>query len=141
MLSHTSITHYRQNIQPEGWTLSWAEAQKAEKSFWNTRTNQYITMAWQLLLDIDAHTSESTFYSCQGPASMDTPVSAVCFAANVLAEQLTRYKLAVEELRFCAQLLQANDTEICARHLLSLITNTIDYDKQRWQLFESFFAS
>ena len=72
---------------------------------------------------------------------MHDPVISIYFATNVLAEQLTRYKRANDEVRSYAQLLQANEAENRATHLSWLITITINHDKQRWELFESFFAS
>ena len=61
------ITHYPQKIHPRGWTVSWAEAQEEEDSFWDTRTSHHRTLAWQSLLNITSSTSVFTPYTCQGP--------------------------------------------------------------------------
>ena len=120
--------------------MSWAEAQEEGETFWDTRTSHHRTLAWESLLNITSSTSMFTPYTCQGPFTRHEPVVSICFAANALAEQLTRYTLAVDEVRSYAQFLQAKEAENCATHLCSLITMTINHDKQRRELFESFFA-
>ena len=121
--------------------MSWAEAQEEEESFWDTRTSHHKTLLWQSLFNMTLSTSVFTPCTCQRSRTTHNSVISICFAANMLAEQLTRYKLAVDEVRSYAQLLQANEAENCATHLSSMITMTISHNKQRWELIESFLAS